>query len=137
MEEEFLEIKTSKLRSKAFQASLAKLMGLEKLPVEAMFKLRAVAKAVKSEVEDFDSVLKKLLDEAALRDEAGDPVVDKLPDGSDGVKIDSTKKAEFEEKYKELANRRSQLKSLHYQKLGSAISLLKTEDLYQLEFIVE
>lgn len=136
-EAQWVEVKTTKLRTKSFSASLNKLMQMDRIPVEAMFRLRAVAKAVRSEVEDFEEVLKKLLDDAAARDEAGNPIIEKQPDGNDAVKIDSAKKDHFEQEYKVLVQKTSQLKALPVAKLGKALEFLRPDDLLQLEFIVE
>lgn len=131
-----VKIKTLKLRTKTFGLSLTKLMQLDNVPVDAMFKLRGIVKAVRGEVEEFEEVLKKLLDESSLKKD-GKPVIQVLPEGGESVQIDPEKQTDFQERYKKLSAREVKLKCVSVKELGAAVSGLKPEDLYQLDFLTE
>jgi hypothetical protein len=125
-------MKLVKIASDSFKASLKNLMKMHKVPAQAMFKIRGIAKIANDEAAKHDELKNAIAEEFGERDASGNLVTI----GGKSVRIQKDKIKEMEAKIKELADIEVPLPEIKFSDLGQEPTLT-AEDLYELEFIVE
>lgn len=125
-------MKVVKLTSDNFNNALRNLMKMSGVPPRTMFSIRGVGKVISDEIEKYNAIRSQLIEECSEKDSNGNTV----RIGADSIKIDPKKSKELNIKLKELNEIETKLPEIKFSDLGDNPSL-NSEDLYNLEFIIE
>jgi hypothetical protein len=130
-------VKLGKLASRSFEQSFKQLVQNNKIPVKTGFKLKGIIKVVGDEVTKYRALITDYAREYSVKDEQGNPKEEIR--GVDRVfTIDLTRKAELDEKIRELDGLDVDLPNISVSELGNAGDLsISPDDLFNLEFITE
>ena len=134
LEATVVKMKLGKLRGNAFLTALQRAMAFEKVPVEASFKMRKIAKKIYAELEVLEEEHQKLLKKCCELD-GGKPKTVSVTDTVSQYVYKKGGKSLHEEEFKKLAALEVELPLLSPEDLGESLSQFKPEDFFQLEFI--
>ena len=134
--ERTVKMKLGKLAGNEFGISLSNLMKLKGLSIGTQFKLKRLAKTIGTEVDDYNSIRKTVIEEFGDKDEKGNLII-KLVGNQEIVQIPPANLKNANKKLDELACREFDVPEINVSELGRAAEALTPDDLFNLEFLTD